>query len=85
MQPSVTYPQYRKYANNKSFFKIISETEWEEIVVVAEKYVIHSFKANILPDRNFIYDMTFDYERNWLKIEEQEYNFYRRDAKAQSK
>lgn len=74
MQQSTNYPQYRKYTNNKGFFKIISASEWEEITVMGDQYTLHQFKATILPDRNFIYDLTFDYERNWVEIEEEEYN-----------
>ncbi|MES2592260.1 MAG: hypothetical protein V4608_10270 [Bacteroidota bacterium] len=73
MSKTITYPQYRKYPHNRTYFKIISSNEWEEIQVMANKYSIHQFKAAILPDRNYIYDLTFDYENNWLKIEENEY------------
>lgn len=74
MNKEITYPQYRKYSNNKSYFKIISSNEFEEIQLLGTKKSIHLFKATILPDRNFIYDMTFDYENSWLKIESEEYN-----------
>lgn len=70
---TTTYPQYRKYKNNKAYFKIVSATEWEEIRVMGSKYILHRFTVNIMPDRNFIYDMTFDYHNNWEKIEEEEY------------
>lgn len=70
---TANYPQYRKYKNNKAYFKIISEKEWEEIQVLGTKHILHSFIVKILPDRNFIYDMTFDYENNWEKIEEDEF------------
>jgi hypothetical protein len=73
MNLPVTYPQYRKYANNKAYFKIISAGEWEEIQIVGSKHIFHHFTVKILPDRNYIYDMTFDYEKNWVKIEEEEY------------
>jgi hypothetical protein len=76
----ITYPQFRKYPNNKAFFKIISSTIWEEIQVVGSKHILHHFTVNILPDRNFIYDMTFDYKNNWTAIEEEEYLFYRKNA-----
>lgn len=69
----INYPQYRKYLNDKGYFKIISATEWEEIQIVGNKYLLHQFSVNILPDRNFIYDMTFDYKKNWEAIEEDEY------------
>ena len=74
MNQTIAYPQYRKYINNKAYFKIFSDKEWEEIQVVGEKNILHHFVVKILPDRNFIYDMTFDYERNWLKIEADEYD-----------
>ena len=61
----IQYPQYRKYLNEKSFFKITSSTEWEEIQIIGSKYVLNQFKVNIMPDRNFLHDMTFDYKENW--------------------
>ncbi len=67
------YPQYRKYLNDRSFFKIISPTEWEEIQIIGSKHVLTGFKVNIMPDRNFLHDMTFDYKENWLEIDELEY------------
>lgn len=73
MNTKITYPQYRKYSNNKSYFKIISSEEFEEIQLLGTKISVHLFKAKILPDRNLIYDMTFDYEKSWVKIEEGEY------------
>lgn len=73
MNQPVKYPQFRKYINDMAYFKIVSESEWEEIQVMGKRYSIHSFTAKILPDRNFIYDLTYDYKRNWLEIEEEEY------------
>lgn len=73
MQENISYPQYRKYPNGHAFFKIISADEWEEIQVMGNTYSIHQFKVNIFPDRNYLNDLTFDYEKNWLKIEEAEY------------
>lgn len=73
MNSEITYPQYRKYSNNKSYFKIISPDEFEEIQLLGTKKSVHLFKAKILPDRNLIYDMTFDYEKSWVKIEEEEF------------
>lgn len=67
------YPQFRKYKNSKAYFKILSDREWEEIQVMGSRHILHTFKVKILPDRNLIYDMTFDYENNWEKISEEEY------------
>jgi hypothetical protein len=29
--------------------------------------------VKIMPDRNYIHDLTFEYENNWVKIEAEEY------------
>lgn len=73
MEEKVTYPQYRKYAHERTYFKIISNDTWEELHVMGNTVTVHSFKASILPDRNYIYDLTYDYQNNWLKIEAEEY------------
>jgi len=73
MSEQTKYPQFRKYLHGRTFFKISSETEWEEIGIIGEKYILNEFKVAILPDRNFLHDITFDYEKNWVKITEQEY------------
>lgn len=73
MNSIVSYPQYRKFPTNTAYFKIISDTAWEEIQVIGKKYILHSFTVKILPDRNYLYDLTFDYKNNWVEIEEQEY------------
>lgn len=70
---NLSYPQYRKYSNNKSYFKVLNPSKFEEIKVIGNNKTIHLFEAKILPDRNFIYDMTFDYEKYWIKIDAKEY------------
>jgi len=81
MSEDIKYPVYRKYKNNRSFFKIISASEFEEIKVEAEKYTFHHFRALILPDRNFIYDLTFSFSAHCDEIGEEEYEM--RKTKAQ--
>jgi hypothetical protein len=64
----IEYPQYRKYKNGKSYFRIFSPTLFEEIQILGKYHVLHTFEAKILPDRNLIYDMTFDYASSWEVI-----------------
>ena len=70
---NITYPQYRKYPNGKSFFKILSSSKFEEIQILGDKITLHQFDAKILPDRNYIYDLTFDYEKHWELYEAEKY------------
>lgn len=54
------FPVYRKYKNNKHFFKIISNEEFDEISFIGTKPILINHKAKILPDRNFIQDLLQD-------------------------
>jgi hypothetical protein len=69
----ISYPQYRKYKNGRSFFRISSNSTFDEIQVLGSRYFLHPFTAKILPDRNLIYDMTFDFELNWEQITEADF------------
>ena len=77
-EENITYPQYRKYSNNKSYFKILSPNKFEEIQVLGLKKTIHFFEAKILPDRNYIADLTFNYNEHWIICEENEYESFRK-------
>jgi hypothetical protein len=54
------FPAYRKYKNNKHFFKVISHTEFEEISFIGAKAMVTTHTAKILPDRNLIADLLND-------------------------
>ena len=56
----IVFPTYRKYKNNKNFFKIINENEFEEISFIGNKAIVIKHLAKILPDRNFISDLLHD-------------------------
>ncbi|MDQ3193179.1 MAG: hypothetical protein M3Q58_16465 [Bacteroidota bacterium] len=58
MADKVNYPFYRKYADAKTWFKVISIDEFEELKISEKNFSINKYKATILPDRNFIYDLT---------------------------
>jgi len=66
----MNYPVYRKYKNNKSFFKIINENEFEEISFIGKKTIVTKHQAKILPDRNLIADLLQD--RNIADVSNQE-------------
>ena len=69
----ITYPQYRKYAHGKTYFKILSPMEFEEVQILGKQIARHHFTAKILPDHRYIYDLTFDYDKYWLVITREEY------------
>lgn len=68
------FPLYRKYPNNKSYFKLLSENEFEEIQFIGDKGFIFRFEAKILPDRYLISDMIELKDKTWVEIEPEEYD-----------
>lgn len=70
----IRFPIYRKYPHNRTFFKINSKDEFEELQLIGKHYSIHQIKAKILPDRNFIYDLIYDFKNNWEEISAADYN-----------
>ncbi|MEQ8323384.1 MAG: hypothetical protein RIC15_00975 [Vicingaceae bacterium] len=67
------FPQFRKYTNNQSFFKVLSEDEFEEVKKMPTGYALHRFRVKILPDRNYVSDMLDCANGHWVKIPETEY------------
>lgn len=68
------FPVYRKYSNNKSFFKVFDANTFEEIQVLGSNYWVHHFEAKILPDRYFLQDLINMEGGRWLEISEETYN-----------
>jgi hypothetical protein len=67
------FPQYRKYSNNKSYFKITSDSEFMEVQYVGSKKLIHEIKAIAYPEKLMIRDMLLCTEGRWIVIEESEF------------
>lgn len=67
------FPQYRKYKNIETYFKIISDREFEEISVVGEKYMVHYVKANQYPEIIRIQDMLSNEAGLWEILTEEDY------------
>ena len=53
----IQFPQYRKYSNNKNFFKINSPKEFEEIQVIGAKKLHRKVIATQFPEMNLILDL----------------------------
>lgn len=69
----IVFPTYRKYKNNKHFFKIINESEFDEISFIGSKAMVVKHIAKILPDRNFISDLLNDIGNTCETSTEEEY------------
>lgn len=69
----IQFPVYRKYKNNKSYFKIINPLEFEQIQVVGAKKIVSHTEAKLFPERSFVHDLIFNYKEMAEEIGEGEY------------
>jgi hypothetical protein len=56
----INFPVYRKYKNSKSYFKIISRNEFEQIQIIGSKKIVNHVNAKQLPEMNHINDLVYD-------------------------
>ena len=68
------FPQYRKYKNIETYFKIISEKEFEELSLFGNKFVKHLILAKQYPEMLRIKEMLNCEAGIWEVIEEKYYN-----------
>ena len=51
------YPFFRKYKDGLTYFKITSDTEFQELKRQGKYYSLSNFKCKIHPDRVFMNDL----------------------------
>lgn len=68
------FPIFRKYFNAKSYFKIISDKEFEEVQKVGNQKHFMTIKAEQFPEMLRIKDMIDCKDGMWLVSTEQEYS-----------
>ncbi|MCU0434091.1 MAG: hypothetical protein MUC87_11600 [Bacteroidia bacterium] len=71
--PETNYPQFRRYKTGTSWFRINSPTQYEEIRKMGSRWFIDRYEVKILPDRNWVYDLTFAYQDFAEAITQEEY------------
>jgi hypothetical protein len=57
----IIFPQFRRYKNVETYFKIESPESFEEIRGFGSKWIMETHPVKILPDRNFVYDLLYDF------------------------
>lgn len=67
------FPVYRKYKNEKSWFRITGPDSFEEIRIIGSRMDKSLHHVKTLPERNFIYDMVFHYHAFADEISDADY------------
>jgi hypothetical protein len=70
---SIKYPQYRRYKNGLSYFKILSPILCEEIKVVGSKRLTYTIEAKQYPEKVFINDLLLNYKEFADEVSEAAY------------
>ena len=71
---NIQYPQYRKYKNGLSYFKILSPVLAQEIKIIGTKRSIFTIEAKQYPERVFVNDLLFNYTDFAIEISETEFS-----------
>ncbi len=74
------FPAYRKYLNEKNFFKILNERSFEELQVIGSRVVMHSTVATQYPEMVHIAGLLNDSSLA-MPISEMEYESVRSKVK----
>ena len=74
---SIKYPQYRRYKNRLSYFKINAPDLCEEIKILGTKQLVFTIEAKQYPEKVFISDLLIAYSDFAEVISETEYNAIR--------
>ena len=69
----MNFPVFRKYSHNRTFFKINSDKNFEELNLIGKTYTLRHFEVKIFSDRVFIQDMIENKDHYWTEISEGEY------------
>jgi hypothetical protein len=67
------FPQFRKAAGGRSYYKILSFTEVLELQVIGTRYTWHNLQATIYPEKVFIGDLLDCTNQSFIRIMEEEY------------
>jgi len=69
----INFPVYRKYKNNKSYFKIINPLLFEEVQLIGRKKIFKQTEAKRFPEKNFVSDLVLNYVEMADEIDEATY------------
>lgn len=67
------FPVYRKYSHNRTFFKVNSFSDFEELNIIGNYYYLRNFRVKIFSDQWLINDLIENRNNSWIEISQEEY------------
>ena len=77
---AIQFPQYRRYLNGRNYFCFHSMESFEELRGLGNKWLIEQHTVKILPDRNLVHDLLFDYAGIAEEISAEDYQNLRKQV-----
>lgn len=71
---SYQFPLYRRYLHGNTYYRINSQENFDELMVVGKFFIFKNFQARILPEYQLIIDLIDNMENRWEIIKEQDFN-----------
>jgi hypothetical protein len=68
-----SFPQYRKYNGIDTWYEIMDDSNFNEIVKMGERFILHEIKAEIYPEKLRIQDMLACRDGHWAEIDRNDY------------
>ena len=67
------FPLFLKYAHERTYFKINSQENFDELNIIGSFYIYRNQQAQIFPEFAMIIDMIENKNGNWIVINEEEF------------
>lgn len=70
---SYQFPLFRRYLHGNTYYRINSQENFDELMVIGKFYVYKNFQARILPEYQLIIDLIDNAENRWEIIEVEDF------------
>ena len=71
---SYQFPLFRRYLHGNTYYRINSQENFDELMVVGIFFVYKNFQARILPEYQLIIDLLDNVENRWEIIEKSDFD-----------
>ena len=71
---SYQFPIFRRYLHGNTYYRINSQENFDELMVIGKFFVYKNFQARILPEYQLIIDLIDNAENRWEIIEAKDFD-----------
>jgi hypothetical protein len=71
---SYQFPLFRRYLHGNTYYRINSQDNFDELMVIGRFYVLKDFQAKILPEYQLIVDLIDNVDNRWETIAEKNFD-----------